>query len=127
MLQGIKVPKPETSETWDSNTITPGTPFMHRLSLALKYYVHLRLNNDPGWRDVTVQHSPLTSTAPILGGRLVLLSPFESTLHVVTCKGCFMLGIALQPLPTIDVAKLLSSHLHSGTVRIINVISSTDG
>lgn len=55
VLQGIKVPKPEASETWDSNTITPGTPFMHRLSLALKYYVHLRLNNDPGWRDVTVQ------------------------------------------------------------------------
>ena len=55
VLQGIKVPKPETSETWDSNTITPGTPFMHRLSLALKYYVHLRLNNDPGWRDITVR------------------------------------------------------------------------
>ena len=58
MLQGIKVLKAEASETWDSNTITPGTPFMHRLSLALKYYVHLRLNNDPGWRDVTVQCSP---------------------------------------------------------------------
>ena len=63
VLQGIKVPKPETSETWDSNTITPGTPFMHRLSLALKYYVHLRLNNDPGWRDVTVQRPPQTSLA----------------------------------------------------------------
>lgn len=55
MMQGIKVPKAEASETWDSNTITPGTPFMHRLSLALKYYVHLRLNNDPGWRDITVR------------------------------------------------------------------------
>jgi hypothetical protein len=52
--QGILIPKKERSEIFDSNTITPGTPFMHRLSIALQYYVHLRLNNDPGWRDIEV-------------------------------------------------------------------------
>lgn len=55
--QGILIPKKERSEIFDSNTITPGTPFMHRLSIALQYYVHLRLNNDPGWRDIEVRSS----------------------------------------------------------------------
>jgi 5'-3' exoribonuclease 2 len=54
LKQGIHVPKKERSEIFDSNTITPGTPFMHRLAIALQYYVHLRLNNDPGWRDIEV-------------------------------------------------------------------------
>lgn len=53
--QGIHVPKKQRSEIFDSNTITPGTPFMHRLSIALQYYVHLRLNSDPGWRDIEVR------------------------------------------------------------------------
>ncbi|KIY97657.1 5'-3' exoribonuclease 2 [Monoraphidium neglectum] len=52
--QGIVVPRKERSEIHDSNTITPGTPFMHRLSVALQYYVHTRLNDDPGWRDIEV-------------------------------------------------------------------------
>jgi 5'-3' exoribonuclease 2 len=52
--QGIKIPKKEKSEIADSNTITPGTPFMHRLSIALQYYVHKRLNGDPGWKNVEV-------------------------------------------------------------------------
>ena len=52
--QGIKIPVKEKSELFDSNTITPGTPFMHRLSIALQYYIHCRLNKDAGWKSITV-------------------------------------------------------------------------
>ena len=52
--QGIKIPVKDKSDVFDSNTITPGTPFMHRLSVALQYYIHCRLNSDPGWKNITV-------------------------------------------------------------------------
>lgn len=55
LLKGIVLPpeKPK-EEHFDSNCITPGTPFMDRLSKCLHYYVHDRLNNDPGWKGIKV-------------------------------------------------------------------------
>jgi len=52
--RGIKLASVDESEVMDSNVITPGTPFMHRLSAALQYYVHKRCNEDPGWRGINV-------------------------------------------------------------------------
>ncbi|KAG2735852.1 hypothetical protein G9P44_002066 [Scheffersomyces stipitis] len=45
---------------WDSNAITPGTPFMGRLAEALRYWVAYKLSSDPGWADLQVIISDAT-------------------------------------------------------------------
>lgn len=52
-LNGKKLP-PKKPPTWDHNVITPGTPFMHRLSRFLRYYIHHRVSTDPGWKNIQV-------------------------------------------------------------------------
>jgi len=54
-MKGMQVPPDKPAgEHFDSNCITPGTEFMYRLADCLRYYVHHRLNTDPGWANVMV-------------------------------------------------------------------------
>ena len=52
--EGIEVPPKIKSSVFDSNVITPGTPFMARLAEALKFYVRKKQNTDKGWKNIKV-------------------------------------------------------------------------
>jgi hypothetical protein len=50
---GKEVSEAEQQKTsWDSNAITPGTPFMDLLASSLRYWVVQKMNTDPGWKNV---------------------------------------------------------------------------
>ncbi|KAI0376580.1 exoribonuclease 2 [Hypomontagnella monticulosa] len=56
---------PETLEemakkAFDSNNITPGTPFMDILAISLRYWCAYKLNTDPGWANMKVIISDAT-------------------------------------------------------------------
>ncbi|GAV47658.1 hypothetical protein ZYGR_0H05040 [Zygosaccharomyces rouxii] len=50
----------KTKKTWDSNAITPGTPFMDKLAAALRYWCSFKLATDPGWKNLQVIISDAT-------------------------------------------------------------------
>ncbi|CCX04525.1 exoribonculease Dhp1 [Pyronema domesticum] len=41
-------------KVWDSNAITPGTPFMDILAASLRYWCQYKLNTDPAWAKLKV-------------------------------------------------------------------------
>jgi 5'-3' exoribonuclease 2 len=51
---GISVPEKPHQEKFDSNCITPGTPFMTKLAECLRYYIASRMNSDEGWSKIKV-------------------------------------------------------------------------
>ncbi|KAG9124765.1 5'-3' exoribonuclease 2 [Ceratobasidium sp. 392] len=51
---GQPISEETTRKAWDSNAITPGTPFMDLLAQSLRYWVVQKQNSDPGWRNLQV-------------------------------------------------------------------------
>lgn len=51
---GKEIPPKEDKPHFDSNTITPGTPFMAKVAQSLQYYIKERLLTDPGWKGIKV-------------------------------------------------------------------------
>ena len=47
-------------KTWDSNAITPGTPFMDILAASLRYWCAYKINTDSAWEKVKVIISDAT-------------------------------------------------------------------
>ncbi|KAF7597531.1 5'-3' exoribonuclease 2 [Aspergillus hancockii] len=47
-------------KTWDSNVITPGTPFMDILATSLRYWIAYKLNTDPAWEKLKIIISDAT-------------------------------------------------------------------
>lgn len=50
----------KNKKKWDSNVITPGTPFMDKLAEALRYWISFKLATDPGWKNLQVIISDAT-------------------------------------------------------------------
>ncbi|KAK0499879.1 XRN 5'-3' exonuclease N-terminus-domain-containing protein [Armillaria luteobubalina] len=44
----------KNKKAWDSNAITPGTPFMALLASSLRYWVVQKMNSDAGWKNIQV-------------------------------------------------------------------------
>lgn len=49
---GKSIPEQKNKIDFDSNCITPGTPFMDKVSKYIQYYIVEHLNDDPGWKNV---------------------------------------------------------------------------
>eukprot|EP00440_Ansanella_granifera_P062736 gb/GFBE01068026.1/.p1 GENE.gb/GFBE01068026.1/~~gb/GFBE01068026.1/.p1 ORF type:complete len:946 (+),score=224.82 gb/GFBE01068026.1/:1-2838(+) len=48
--EGRALPNRQSAKFFDSNVITPGTNFLHKMSEAIRYYIHDRTTNDPLWQ-----------------------------------------------------------------------------
>ncbi|EPY36244.1 5'-3' exoribonuclease 2 [Angomonas deanei] len=52
-----KLPRPQSRKKWDHNVITPSTPFMERVAIALEWFIVKQVNDDPLWKKLVVVFS----------------------------------------------------------------------
>lgn len=57
VLNDPQQPALPTQKYFDTNCITPGTDFMHKLSWHLRYLIRERINQDPNWQSVKIVFS----------------------------------------------------------------------
>ena len=53
-LQKMGQNVPPAKKAWDSNVITPGTPFMLRLADFIRFYIRKRISTDKAWKGIRV-------------------------------------------------------------------------
>uniref|UniRef100_A0A060TFW6 5'-3' exoribonuclease 1 n=1 Tax=Blastobotrys adeninivorans TaxID=409370 RepID=A0A060TFW6_BLAAD len=51
IAEGLTLP---TEEPFDSNAITPGTEFMEKLTLQLKYFINRKVSEDSTWQNIEI-------------------------------------------------------------------------
>ena len=65
--EGRMLPGAKTKQ-FDSNVITPGTPFMARLAVYLRSFIARKLTYDPGWKNIQVSSVPKLCSAELILG-----------------------------------------------------------
>jgi hypothetical protein len=76
----------KNKKSWDSNAITPGTPFMHLLATSLRYWTAQKLNSDPGWKNVSFQFATRDISLTIVDCRSKFISLMPASLGKESTK-----------------------------------------
>eukprot|EP00727_Mastigamoeba_balamuthi_P006198 m51a1_g2198 putative 5 -3 exoribonuclease 2 (865) ;mRNA; r:140646-143739 len=59
--QELGMPPKPPKEHWDTNAITPGTPFMEKVAAGMRHYIATRIEGNPAWKGVKVVFSSSSS------------------------------------------------------------------